>query len=271
MSATLARQKEEAFKRFLGVPDPQLQGARSAATVGAPHFVLRLIRRNANGKPNLDDLWAVAYLSHHNKRIRLANPDMTPEMRLGVYGIWYEANPNSILMLERIPADENGISIIGSSIILPLKQDLFSLIESGGLPVVKLGDRICRAGADFDVLLFDTWVMHEDYQDFDGRLFGGPKKHHGHGNALPLRHLALFWKPSDRRPLRVYAEPDSDSMNRLLDRICFQRKAQTAIGQPLLEIQYPPPGPATAETLLDRLRLEEVAAKIEACASWALG
>jgi hypothetical protein len=271
MSASVARQKEEAFGRFLKLPNHQAQAGRSP-TLEAPNFMFRLIRESAPGKPNIDDLWAAVDLSQHNRRIRLANPDMTREVRFGLYALWHGANPNSILLLERIPPDENKVSIIGSTIILPLRQSDFSLIENGGLPVVKLGqDQICGAGEAFDVLLFDTWVIHNDYQDFDPKLFRRPKKHHGYGNVLPLRHLALFWEPSENTPLRVYAEPDSVSMHSLLERLGFVVKSRTAIGQPLLHIHYPLHGKATAENMLDRVHWRAVVAKIEECASWPLG
>jgi hypothetical protein len=270
MSAT-EKQKEKSFNRFLKLPDPTAQPNPTAAADNAPHFRFRLIRESVPGTPNIDDLWAVVYLSHNNNRIRRANPKITPEIRFGLYGLWYESNRNSILLLERIPADKHGISIIGSTVILPLQQANFSLIESGGLPVVKLDqDRICGAGKAFDVLLFDTWVMHEDYQDFERSFFSGWKKHHGYGNLLPLRHLAMFWRPSEKTPLRVYAEPDSISMNRLLDRIGFASASKTAIGQPLLQMRYPLHGKSTAEAMLDRVRTDLVVRKIEQCASWPL-
>jgi hypothetical protein len=261
----LEKHKEKSFRRFLSVPDPTAQFA--AATVDAPHFRLRLVREGTPGMPSEHDLWPVVYLSHNNEKIRRANFDVDEAMRFGLYAEWYRSNPNTIMVLERIPPDRSGISIVGSTIILPLRQAEFSLIESGALPVVKLGNRICGPGEPFDVLLFDTWVLHDDYQDIERRYFS--KKHYGYGNLLALRHLALFWT-TKKKTLWLYAEPDNPHMIDLLQRICFERKSTTAIGEPLLEMQYPPQGNVTAANILDRMRLEQLAAKVDECASWPL-
>jgi hypothetical protein len=269
MSSADQRKKEEAFNRFLQIPHPSAQPTSGLPTVDAPQFSFRLIRETSPGQPEINDLWAVTNLSHTNTRIRRANPDMTETFRIGLYKTWYSANRKTILLLERTPADKHGVSIVGSSITLPLTTSTFELIQNGHLPVVGLGDKICPEGAAFDVLLLDTWVLHNDYQDIES-FFGGRKKHGGYGNALPLLHLALFWKPSSKLPLELYAEPDSQSMRRLLEQLGFAWTAKTAIGEPLLKMEYPAPGKPAPEQVLDRMRMEQVARKIEECHSWPL-
>jgi hypothetical protein len=59
-------------------------------------------------------------------------------------------------------------------------------------------------------------------------------------------------------------------MNRFLERIGFAPTSKTAIGQPLLQMQYPLQGKPTAAGMLDRVRIEQVVGKIEECASWPL-
>ena len=233
---------EKSLRRFLAPPKVRAE----------PAFVLRRLRRSPEGRH--DDLGDVVELSHCNKRIQLAN-DLTWEQRYALYDKWSAANPDTILVLERQPRDAGGVAIIGCSIVLPLRADDFDLIERAAMAVVNLsGRQICKPGEAFDVLLFDTWIMHFDYQDYIGHLW--PPRHLGWANVLPLRHIALLWDLS--RPVLLVAEPDSKSMQTLLQRISFAQRAKSAIGEPLLSIALPPSGDGplgtAAASLLSRLR-----------------
>src|SRR5437660_11458542 len=97
----------ESFGRFLDLPDYAMQASRYAATTENLRFECRLMRADPAGFPNSADLEAVACLSDDNRRIRGANPELTKLKRKNLYTLWFRANPQCFLLLERIPKDEN--------------------------------------------------------------------------------------------------------------------------------------------------------------------
>ena len=261
---------QKTFRRFLDLPDFRSQAPAAAASEAKPRFDFRVIRPTPSGNPEDADLWSVVNLSDRNDHIRRANLDLMPDSRAGLYSIWFRGNPRTFLLLERSPPDKNGVAIIGNTIILPLKQPIFARIEAGQLPVTALQqDDMCGMGQDFDILLFDTWVMHDDYQDIESRFFRRIT-HFGYGNALTLRHLAVFWNPATKPSLRLAVEPDSQSIMTMLRRIGFATKGQTKIKKPLLELVFPPQGPDTPDNALVRTYVRETVRKIEECSSWNL-
>jgi len=261
-------QTKQSFERFLSLPDYTAQPNRAHATQQYPRFEIRTVRATPLGDPDESDLAAIVYLSHDNPRIRRANPDLTPEKREGLYTLWFQSNAMSFALLERIPPDANGVSIIGNTAILPLLQKTMDRISQQELAVINLRpEDICGAGETHEVLLLDTWVLHPDYQDSEW-LGWLRKRHFGYGNALVLKHISMFWNPGGRQALRLYAEPDAQSMLRLLPRLGFHQHSTTQIGEPLLLLEYPPSGRPSPEDAVKRRYIREVVEKVRVCRSW---
>jgi hypothetical protein len=252
---------EQAFQRFLELPKYSGQPDRVHATQASPRFEIRTMRATASGDPHKEDLAAVVYLSENNKRIRRANPDLTPARREALYTLWFQGNRDVFALLERIPPDPEGVSIIGNTTILPLEQQTMDRLSRAELAVIHLRDTdICGSRAHFDVLLFDSWVMHFDYQ--------GINRHSGYGNALVLKHLSMFWDLTSQPALRLYAEPDTRSMLDMLPRLGFREQGETQAREPLFAFEYPPTGPSDLENVLQRRYIREVVEQVQQCRSW---
>ena len=152
------------------------------------------MRHTVSGAPDPEDLTAVAKLSHDNWKIRRANPDIGLAKRKAVYSEWFQANPNTFLLLVRSPPEGRGRTIVGNTIILPLKYEIFNLIQGGKLPVTELRrEHICSGRQRYELLLFDTWILHKHYQDhvFTSNPFT-QWRIIGHGGSR--------WTPSVRQP-----------------------------------------------------------------------
>ncbi len=268
----MTRRVRSAFSRFLDLPDFSAQPNHGSAE--KPRFDFRFVRSTASGEPDDSDLQSLVDLSHYNAHIRRANPDLTRDERAGLYSLWFRRNPRTFLFLERAPPDRNGIAVVGNTAILALKQGIFNRVRAGHIAVRNLGvEDICKPDESFDVLLFDTWVIHSDYQDFDRGIFRRRSEkwsHRGYGNGLVLRHLALFWNPVDASSLRLVVEPDAASVRGILERLGFETWGQTIIGEPLLGMSFPPTGSGTPANELPRRYIRDVVKKMQHCSAWAL-
>jgi hypothetical protein len=250
----------ESFGRFLNLPDFATQPGSASGTNQKPRFDYRLMRSDGAGFPDSADLEAVASLSDDNRRIRRANPELTKLMRKNLYALWYRANPQCFCLLERVPKDENQVSIIGNTIVLPLTAGTFSRIQEGQLAVVDLRkEDICPIGQKHDVLLFDTWILHNDYQE--PRIFAR-KRHYGFGNYMVLKHLSMFTDVGSKPTFTVYVEPDSNSMLDMLLQMGFAASGHTKISEPLLKLAYPFSDDETIENVAQRQQIESLVALI---------
>lgn len=251
---------EQAFQRFLELPNYSAQPDRAHATQASPRFEIRTLQATTSGDPDRVDLAAVVDLSQNNERIRRANPALTPPKREALYTLWFQGNRNVFALLERIPPDPNGVSIVGNTTILPLGQQTMDRISRAEQAVTHLRDTdIFGSSAHSDALLFDTWVLHFDYQNMN--------RHFGYGNALVLKHLSMLWDPASQQALRLYAEPDTRSMLEMLPRLGFQVQGETQAREPLLAFEYPPTGPSNLENVVQRRYIRDVVEKVRQCRS----
>jgi hypothetical protein len=256
----------ESFGRFLNIPDYAMQPSRAAATNEKPRFEYRLMHADPAGFPNSADMEAIACLSDDNSAFVGQIQKLTKPKRKNLYTLWFRANRQCFLMLERIPSDENGVAIVGSTIILPLTIGTFNRIKEGQLAVTDLRkEDICDSRLSHDVLLFDTWVLHNDYQE---PRFFARKRHYGFGNAMVLKHVSMFLNAESEPSLTLYAEPDSVSMRDILLQIGFQARGETKIGEPLLELIYPSTGDETVDNMGCRQQIESLITHIDQVRSW---
>jgi len=253
---------KHSFNKFLTLPSYTNQ--KSNDPPNNVIFRYRPIRTTLLGQPDDEDLEKITYLSHSEPKIRKANPHLIPDLRRNLYTSWFKSNPNTFLLLERIPPDNKGVSIIGNTIILPLSKKIFWKLYNKEIAVIDLREEdICPLNQAFEVLLFDTWVLHSDHQDYPSR-----KKHFSYGYGLVLKHISMFWYPSKNQSLTMYAEPDSEALCELLKCLSFKEIASTKIGELLFEIQYPPNTPVNIDNATQRKYLDEVVKNIEECKSW---
>jgi hypothetical protein len=278
-------QSWDPFSYFLKIPNFNLQPSGIAATRDLPRFVFRQMRRLPTGAPEPDDLNSVAVLSHDNLKLML--PHIRAQLkgenvfsikdREELYSSWFSQNPGTFLLLERRPPDRHKVDIIANTAILPLRNRVFKQIQRNEKFVIKLhGQDICAPGVKYDVLLFDTWVMHEDYQDyhFSRSMFKRwrGEKHGGFGQALTLRHLAMFWNPDLRntKTIKIYAELDSEPLIKLIGPLGFTAIGNTATDAPLMELKYPLSKKEQQANLHRYDRIQAMVRCIEKVGTWPL-
>lgn len=258
------------FERFSAVPKYVNPAANSDATQQKPRFVVRPMRAQSNGFPIEEDLWAVVELSQRDKYIRRSS-DLTALNRASLYTEWFKMCPLAFALLERIPADRNGASIIGNTAILPLRQGSMDRVADGDLKVISLQEIDLSTSASDRVLLFDTWVMHGDYkwgQCEDSVIPGRFRscQHHGFGNVLTLKHLGVFWEPGES--MKLYVEPSAKAMDRLMSRLGFSSAARSELTKKLLLLDYDPNAPLTRHNALRRKLTEDVISSLKKYKQW---
>ena len=257
------------YERF-SEPPSYINPPADSATQERPRFVVRPMRAGVNGYPAKEDLWAVVELSQRDRYIR-GSSDLTLTTRASLYTSWFKMFPHSFALLERIPADQNGTSIIGNTAILPLKPDIMDRVARGTLKVVELEACDFAVSAADRILLFDTWVLHGDYKlgqcedaDAPGELQSC--QHHGFGNALTLKHLGILWEPGTH--LQLYVEPSAEAMERLMTRLRFASAAKSELTKKLLLLDYDPDEPLTRHNALHHKLTEDVIASLQQYRSW---
>lgn len=258
------------YARFSAIPAYENPSTEPAATQERPRYVVRPMRSESNGYPVDTDLWAVAELSQRDKYIRRSSSLKLTE-RAGLYTEWFRMFPLAFAVLERFPADRNGVTIIGNTAILPIRRGSMERVAAGTLEVINLESCDLATSPSDRILLFDTWVLHGDYkwgQCQDPLL---PQKyyscqHHGFGNVLTLKHLGVFWESGDE--LELYVEPSAPAMDRLMSRLSFNRINKSEKTKTLRLLKYLPNEPLTRHNALQHKLTEEVIRSLETYRSW---
>jgi hypothetical protein len=265
------------FDRFLNLPRFDHVSHGPIPTQDKPIFLVRPIRTLPNGQPHQGDLDAVVRLSHFDRKIG-ASTDLTLETRERLYRTWFSMSPLAFALLERVPADRNGVSIIGNTAILPLSTVAMERVLRKELEVICLGSNDFASPSEQAHLLLDTWVLHNDYkwgQESDPILPARFHRYHhfGFGNVLVLKHLGVMW--NQHLPLQLYIEPDATSMLTLVPRLGFSqtgsKSAKKGTIRPFLVLHFPPlpqTGPPSARQVLQQSLIAQVIDRIRHYRAW---
>ena len=265
------------FDRFINLPRFDHVSHGPAPTQDKPIFLVRPIRTVGSGQPDQADLDAVVRLSHFDRKIG-SSTDLTLETREQLYRTWFSMSPLAFALLERIPADCNGVSIIGNTAILPLLTVAMERVLKKEIEVICLGRNDFASRGEEAHLLLDTWVLHNDYkwgQESDPILPARFHRYHhfGFGNVLVLKHLGVMW--NQHLPLQLYIEPDATSMLTLVPRLGFSqarpRSAKKGTIRPFLVLHFPPApqtDPPSARQALQHSLIAQVIDRIRQYRGW---
>ena len=196
-----------------------------------------LLQSDTGMQPNARDI--SAFVKRSDKELSDANPELSPRAREKLYRRWWEMDPRSFLMLERIEsrAGRERRDIAAISIVLPISLSTAKNLMNESASVVRdlrqPSDSVC--GHSPDALLIDTWIIPKKFQKKPARrslrnkCSSAGKQNESYeslrrhvdplglrGHTLVLAHISLYWNPREQSKITLLCEPDRFSVSRLM-------------------------------------------------------
>ncbi|HEV2693354.1 MAG TPA: hypothetical protein VG347_10710 [Verrucomicrobiae bacterium] len=170
-----------------------------------------------------------AFVDFGHRALEEAHPTLSRDERRKTYQRWWECQSNSFLLLEKLESDGKR-RVIAVSIILPLTELGHKLLRDGERRVLDLGSaEIDCTTRGSKHLLIDTWILRPAYR----------RRYTGFEYALILKHLSIFWDPSQQNEVTVLVEPDASSIRTLARLSNFHGPSRTKDGGQLYAYHFP--------------------------------